>query len=87
MSTPAAQGISYNSIWSPCTRCLKRHESKFLGGTNGFFSCGEGGHMMKDCPKAKVTIIEGMQVASFCGDVEPQKKIKSYAIQSRQGQE
>ena len=43
--------------------------------------------MMKDCPKAKVTIIEGMQVASFCGDVEPQKKTKSYAIQSRQGQE
>ncbi len=58
-----------------------------MAGREGCFSYGESGHMMKDCPKAKATRREGKQVASSSGDVEPQKKNRFYALQSREDQE
>ena len=87
VSTPRPQGISNESLWSFCARCGKRHEGRCLAGREGCFSCGESGHKMKDCPKAKATRREGKQVSSSGIDPEPQKKNRFYALQSREDQE
>uniref|UniRef100_M1DY98 Gag-pol polyprotein n=1 Tax=Solanum tuberosum TaxID=4113 RepID=M1DY98_SOLTU len=64
------QGMSNESLWPSCARCGKRHDGRCLASREGCSSCGESGHMMKDCPNAKATRGEGKQVASSSGDVE-----------------
>uniref|UniRef100_M1DD70 Zinc knuckle family protein n=1 Tax=Solanum tuberosum TaxID=4113 RepID=M1DD70_SOLTU len=87
VSTSRPQGISNESLWPSCARCGKSHEGRCLASREGCFSCGESGHVMKDCSKAKVTRREGKQIASSSGDVELQKKNRFYALQSREDQE
>uniref|UniRef100_M1D974 Zinc knuckle family protein n=1 Tax=Solanum tuberosum TaxID=4113 RepID=M1D974_SOLTU len=83
VSTPRSQGKGSESLWPTCSRCGKRHEGKCLAGRDGCYGCGESGHMKKDFPKAKATIREGKQVASSCGDDEPLKRNRFYALQSK----
>ena len=36
-----------------CGKCRKNHVGEFLLGTNSFYGCGKGGHMVKDCPNVR----------------------------------
>ena len=33
-----------------CGKCSKKHMGEYLVGTNSFYGCGKGVHMVKDCP-------------------------------------
>ncbi|XP_049372734.1 uncharacterized protein LOC125837700 [Solanum verrucosum] len=68
-------------------KCGKRHEGGCLADREGCFSCGESGHKMKDCPKAKATRRDGKQVVSIGIDPETQKQNRFYDLQSREDQE
>ena len=54
-----------------------------LTGRDGCYGCGENGHMMKDCPKAKDSVREGDQVASNNVEIFPQAKNRFYALRSK----
>uniref|UniRef100_M1DQD6 CCHC-type domain-containing protein n=1 Tax=Solanum tuberosum TaxID=4113 RepID=M1DQD6_SOLTU len=53
VSNPKRQGISSESIWPTYARCGNRYEGRCLAGIEDCFSCGESGHKMRNCPKAK----------------------------------
>ncbi|XP_049360181.1 uncharacterized protein LOC125824875 [Solanum verrucosum] len=61
-------------------KCGKRHESRHLAGREGCFSCGESGHKMKDCPKARAIRTEGKKVSTSGSDEIVQKKNRLYVL-------
>lgn len=69
-----------------CARCCKRYEGKCLADTEGYLCCGESCHMMKDCPRLR-SQIEKVSKLSLLVGVDPLKKNKFYALQSRKGQD
>ena len=36
-----------------CGKCGKKHAGECLVGTNSYYGCGKGGHMVKDCPNVR----------------------------------
>ena len=58
-----------------------------LVGKDGCYGCGESGHMMKDCTKAKANVIEGNQVATNQVEYSPPKRNRFYALSSKGDQE
>ncbi|XP_049372558.1 uncharacterized protein LOC125837496 [Solanum verrucosum] len=69
-----------------CAKCGKKHDGKCLVGTNGCFSCGNSGHMNRDCPMLKVQGRAGKQVPSSGSNFDAPKKNHFYALQSRSDQ-
>ncbi|TMX03643.1 hypothetical protein EJD97_015066 [Solanum chilense] len=70
-----------------CPRCGKKHEGRCLVGKDGCYGCGESGHMVRDCPKAKDNMIEGKQVATNQVEGGPPKRNRFYALQPKGYQE
>lgn len=85
-ATPRSQGKGSESLCPTYSRCGKRHKGKCLTCSDGCYGCGESGHLMKDCPKAKATIAKGKNVSRGGTDDGAQKNNSFYALQSREDQ-
>ncbi|XP_049378053.1 serine/arginine-rich splicing factor RS2Z33-like [Solanum stenotomum] len=87
VSNPKPQGISSESLWPTCARCGKRHEGRCLAGMEGCFSCGESGHVIRNCPKMKAKGTNVKQFALSGSDANAPRKNRFYAHQARGEQE
>ncbi|XP_049381270.1 uncharacterized protein LOC125845784 [Solanum stenotomum] len=62
VSNPKPQGGNrggYSMVRLTCAKCGNKHDGKCLIGTDGCYSCGKSGHMMRDCPMLKAQGREG----------------------------
>lgn len=48
-----------------CARCVKRHEDRCLGGTEGCYGCGDNGYKMRYCPVLRARGRERNQLESY----------------------
>ncbi|XP_049394710.1 uncharacterized protein LOC125858999 [Solanum stenotomum] len=90
VSNPKPQGGNSggSSMVKPtCSKCGKKHDGKCLVGTDGYYSCGKSGHMMRDCPMLRAQGREGKQVSPSGSNFDAPKKNRFYALQSQGDQE
>ncbi|XP_049391588.1 uncharacterized protein LOC125856028 [Solanum stenotomum] len=66
-----------------CAKYGKKHGGKCLLGTDGCYSCGKSGHIMRDCPMLKVQRREGKQVPPSGSNFDGPKKNRLYDLQSQ----
>uniref|UniRef100_M1DX31 Gag-pol polyprotein n=1 Tax=Solanum tuberosum TaxID=4113 RepID=M1DX31_SOLTU len=90
VSNPNPQGGNSGSSYVDrpnCAKCGKKHEGKYLVGTDGCFSCGKRCHSKRDCPMLKVQGREVKQVPPSGSNSDAPKNNNLYALQSRGDQE
>ncbi|WMV57912.1 hypothetical protein MTR67_051297 [Solanum verrucosum] len=83
MSNPKPQGGNGGGCFmTTCTSCGKKHDVKCMIGTNGFFSCEESGHKMKDCPLLSSNGRYGRKAQPRGSSLSSPKQNKFYAFQT-----
>ncbi|KAH0652607.1 hypothetical protein KY289_030285 [Solanum tuberosum] len=66
-----------------CAKCGKKHDGKYLVGTDGCFSCGKSGHKMTDYPMLVEKGSEGKQTPPSGPNSNSPKQNHFYALQTR----
>ncbi|XP_049364118.1 uncharacterized protein LOC125828839 [Solanum verrucosum] len=66
-----------------CEKCGRKHDGKFLDGTDGCFGCGKIGNKMRDSAMIKVQGREGKQAPLSGSNSSAPKKNRFYALKTR----
>ncbi|XP_069152730.1 uncharacterized protein [Solanum lycopersicum] len=70
-----------------CSKCSRKHDSKFLVGTGNCYGCGKSGHMKRDYPMMMSQRRENAQAQASAPNPDAPKKNLFYALQSQGDQE
>ncbi|XP_015078326.1 uncharacterized protein LOC107022147 [Solanum pennellii] len=70
-----------------CGKCGKKHVGECLVGTNSSYGCGNGGHMVKDCPYLRRQGKENGQAQPSGPSSDAPKRNRFYALKPRGEQE
>ncbi|WMV25494.1 hypothetical protein MTR67_018879 [Solanum verrucosum] len=88
---PRPQGGNGSAFSLPtCTKCGRKHECRFLAGSNAYFGCGNTNHKIRDCPSISKNERDKHQRAQpnrSSGSSGSQKQNRFYALQIRHEQE